>query len=71
MRHLTSDISQTDQVSLCLSFVADGVKKEAFVGFYETKTTDGKALYNLITKANSDLNLDLTNIVWQMFQRGS
>ena len=63
----TSDISRTEQVSLCLSFVADGVKKEAFVGFYETKTTDGKALYDLITKAISDLNLDATNIVGECF----
>ena len=63
----TSDISRTEQVSLCLSFIANGVKKEAFVGFYETKTTDGKALYDLITKAISDLNLDLTNIVGKCF----
>ena len=38
----TSDISKTEQVSLCLSFVFEGVKKEAFVGFFSTKTTDGK-----------------------------
>ena len=29
----TSDISKTEQVSLCLSFVHEGVKKEVFVGF--------------------------------------
>ena len=63
----TSDISRTEQFSLCFSLVADGVKKEAFVGFYETKTTYGKALYDLITKAISDLNLDLTNIVGECF----
>ncbi|XP_028407182.1 zinc finger MYM-type protein 1-like [Dendronephthya gigantea] len=63
----TSDISRHGQVSICLSFIADGVKKEAFVGFYETKTTDGKTLYNLITKAISDLNLDLINIVGECF----
>ena len=61
------DISRTEQVSLCLSFIANGVKKEAFVGFYETKTTEGKVLYDLITKAISDLNLDLTNIVGKCF----
>ena len=63
----TSDISRTEEVSLCFNFVADGVKKEAFFGFYETKTTYGKALYDLITKAISDLNLDLTNIVGECF----
>ena len=63
----TSDISRTEHVCLCLSFVADGVKKEEFVGFYETKTTDGKALYDLITKAISNLSLYLTNIVGECF----
>ena len=29
--------------------------KEAFFGFYETETTDGKTLYDLITKAIPDL----------------
>ena len=63
----TSDISRHEQVSICLSFIADGVKKEAFVGFYETKATDGKALYDLIAKAITDLNLDLTNVVGECF----
>ena len=35
----TSDISKTEQVSVCLRFVYDGVKKEVFVGFPSTKTT--------------------------------
>ena len=30
----TSDISRTEQVSLCLSFALNGTKKEAFIGFY-------------------------------------
>ena len=30
----TSDISKTEQVFLCLSFVHEGVKKDVFVGFF-------------------------------------
>ena len=33
----TSDISQTDQVSLCLSFVDDGVKKKHLLAFTKPK----------------------------------
>ena len=33
----TSDISRIEQVSLCLSYIADGIKKETFFGFYDTK----------------------------------
>lgn len=62
-----SHIIPHEQVSIWLSFIADGVKKEAFIGFYETKTTDGKTLYDLITKAISDLKLHLINIVGQCF----
>ena len=42
----TSDMSKTEQVSLCLSFDLLGVKKEVFVGFSSTKETDGPTSYN-------------------------
>ena len=67
----TSDIGRTEQVSICLSFLDKGKKKEAFIGFYETKTTDGETLYALVTKAIGDLNLDLTNIVGECFDGAS
>ena len=41
----TSDISHIEQVSVCLRFLIDGVTKEVFVGFYNTKCTEGLALY--------------------------
>ncbi|XP_066947160.1 zinc finger MYM-type protein 1-like [Macrobrachium rosenbergii] len=61
----TSDISRTEQVSICLSFLNKVKKREAFVGFYETKTTDGEALFALVTKAIGDLNLDIRNCWWE------
>ena len=54
----TSDISRIEQVSLCLSYIADGVKKETFIGFYKTKSTEGEVLYELLKKAIEDLNLN-------------
>ena len=43
----TSDISKTEQVSLCLNYVHEGIKKEVFVGFFETKRTNAESLFNL------------------------
>ena len=63
----TSDISRTEQVSLCLSFALNGTKKEAFVDFYSTKSTEGEELYDLVKSAITDLNLDLKNIVGKAF----
>ena len=63
----TSDISRSEQVSLCLSFALNGTKKEAFIGFYSTKSTEGEALYELVKSAITELNLDLKNIVGKAF----
>ncbi|PFX12798.1 Zinc finger MYM-type protein 1 [Stylophora pistillata] len=60
----TSDISRTEQVSLCLSFALNGTKKEAFIGFYSTKSTEGEVL---VKSAITELNLDLKNIVGKAF----
>ena len=63
----TSDISRTEQVSLCLSFALNGTNKEAFIGFYSTKSTEGEVLYELVKSAITELNLDLKNIVGKAF----
>ena len=43
----TSNISKTEQVSLCLSYVHEVVKKEVLVGFCETKRINAESLLNL------------------------
>ena len=63
----TSDISRDKQVSFCLSYTANGNKKEAFVGFHATKTTDGEILYKLVEDVISKLQLELENIVGESF----
>ena len=59
----TSDISKTEQVSLYLSFVHEGVKKEVFVGVFNTKRTDAESLYTLAKDAIQSLNLDLKTLL--------
>ena len=63
----TSDISRIEQVSLCLSYCINGIKKEAFIGFYATKSTEGEVLYELVKDTITKLNLDLKNIVGKSF----
>ena len=56
---------------MCLSFAYECVKKEVFVGFLSTKTTDRQSLYELAMKAVKSLNLDLKNIVGECFDEAS
>ena len=57
----TSDISRTEEVSLCLRYVINGETKENFVGFFATASTEGEVLY--INK----LDLRLENIIAECF----
>ena len=59
------------QVSVCLRFLIDGVTKEVFVGFYNTKCTEGLALYELIKKVLAKLKLEIVNIVGQCYAGAS
>ena len=67
----TSDISRAEQVSFCLGYIANGSKKEEFVGFHATKATDGESLYQLVKEVISKLHLDLQNIVGECFYGAS
>ena len=61
----TSDISKTEQVSLCRIFVHEGVKKEVFVGIFNTKRTDAESLYTLAKDAI--VKFRLKKHCWGMF----
>ena len=63
----TSHISGTEQVSLCFSFALNGTKKEVFIDFYSTKSTEREVLYELVKSAITELNLDLKSIVGKAF----
>ena len=60
----TSDISRHEQISLVISYIdSDGIKKETFLGFIETATTDGETLFNLIKDKLCELDINLETIV--------
>ena len=63
----TSDICRTEQVSLCLSFVLNGKKKEALIDFYSMKSTERKVLYELVKSVINELNLNFKKIVGEAF----
>ena len=67
----TSDIRRTEQVSVCLRLLKDGVTKEVFVGFYDTKCIEGLALYELIKTVFCKLKLEIVNIVGQCYDAAS
>ena len=46
-------------------------KKEAFVGFFETKRTNAESLFNLAKDAIQSLNFDLNKIVGECFDGAS
>ena len=58
-------------MSICLSYVLNGQKKEAFIGFIDTKSTDGQSLYELVERVMSEMNLALHNIVGECFDGAS
>ena len=67
----TSDVSRTEQVSLCLRYVTNGKTKETFVGFYSTPSTDGETLHKLTTRIIKELGLKLEDIVGECFDGAS
>ena len=67
----TSDIAKIEQVALCLSFILNGQKRESFVGFYDTKRTNAPALLDLLKRATTSLNLEISKIVGECFDGAS
>ena len=63
----TSDISRTEEVSLCLRYVINGETKENFVGFFATASTEGEVLYEVAKTAINKLDLRLENIIAECF----
>ena len=63
----TSDISRTEEVSLCLRYVINGETKETFVGFFAAASTEGEVLYELAKTAINKLDLRLENIIAECF----
>ena len=68
----TSDISHHDQISLVLSYIdSEGTKRETFLCFIETASTDGETWFNLIVNKLSELGIDLEKIIGLGFDGAS
>ena len=67
----TSDITNVEQVSLYIRYVKDGIIKEKFIGFYDTASTTGSSLFNLIKDVLTSHSFDFNNMVGQGYDGAS
>ena len=63
----TTDVSNVEQVAICLRYTYMGQPCETFVGFYEAKSTTGEALFELVCRVLTDLQLQIEAIVGQCY----
>jgi hypothetical protein len=64
----TSDISNKEQVSICLRWVDNNLMiREHFIGFYDTPSTTGEALFELVKNVLKGLNLNPSKMVGKAF----
>ena len=63
----TTDVSNQEQVSLCLRYMRNGKAVETFFGFQTTKSTDGKTLFLLIKEVLENAGFSFSGIVGQCF----
>ena len=69
--HETADVSNKEQVSVCLRYIHDGQPAETFVGFYEVKSTKGKALFKQISDVLNKMELRIENVDGQCYDGAS
>mgnify|MGYP002804058553 CR=1 FL=1 len=67
----TSDISRTEQVSICLRHVLDGKTLETFLGFFSTVSTEGEILFERVKKVITEHGLKMHDIVGECFDGAS
>ncbi|XP_070403865.1 zinc finger MYM-type protein 1-like [Nothobranchius furzeri] len=64
----TQDISGTEQVSICLRYVDDGLEpKEEFVGLYEASSTTGEHLFKIASDVLLRLDLPFSGLRGQTY----
>ena len=67
----TTDISTTEQVSVCLRFVDEGRIRETFIGFHDVKSTTGEALFELICEVLDSNGFQIKSLVGQCYDGAS
>ncbi|XP_066940948.1 zinc finger MYM-type protein 1-like [Macrobrachium rosenbergii] len=67
----TTDVSNKEQVSVCLRCIHNGQPAETFVGFHEVKSAKGKALFQLVLDVLHKMELRIEDVVGQYYDGAS
>ncbi|XP_066964231.1 zinc finger MYM-type protein 1-like [Macrobrachium rosenbergii] len=67
----TTDVSNKEQVSVCLHYIHNGQPAETFVGFHEVKSAKGKALFQLVLDVLHKMELRIEDVVGQCYDGAS
>ena len=59
----TTNISNNEQVSICLRYVLDGTPYESFIGFCQTSSTTGEVLFKLVKSKLQYLGIEIKHLV--------
>ena len=63
----TTDISNKEQVAVCLRYVTKGATTESFLGYIEVESTTGENLFNLVLNKLQKFGLDISKLVGQCY----
>ncbi|XP_064083056.1 zinc finger MYM-type protein 1-like [Macrobrachium nipponense] len=67
----TTDVSNKEQVPVCLHYIHSGQPAETFFGFYEVKSAKGKALFQLVLDVLLKMELRIEDVVGQCYDGAS
>ena len=61
------DISNVEQVSICVHYCLDATVYERLIGFYDTQNVDAESLTSLIVKAFNDHGFNIQHCIAQCY----
>lgn len=67
----TSDVSNKEQIAICLRYIYKAQPTETFIGFYEAQSTTGEALFNMILEVLKSMKLRIEDAVGQCYDGAS
>ncbi|XP_066948596.1 zinc finger MYM-type protein 1-like [Macrobrachium rosenbergii] len=67
----TTDVSNKEEVSVCLRYILNGQPAETFTGFHEVESIKGKALFQLVLDVLHKMELRIEDVVDQYYDGAS
>ena len=67
----TPDISNTEEVSMCLCYIFSGFTKEFFIEFFVTYSKDSESLYKLDEEVFIKYEIDIKYLIANSFDRAA